>query len=95
MNLFECKYCNWTQTETKPQRYKNGSMHLRESCANCGSFVKWHKQDNSTFRQEMYSIVKDLAHAWSLEQFDVLKERAMSLLETEKTRFRTRKVDSF
>ncbi len=85
--LFACRNCDSTTTEMKPQPFKNGSIHLRETCTKCGSFVKWHKQESSSFRQRLYFVVRDLAFCESNEQFQLLKLQAAQLVEENKNRY--------
>lgn len=96
MNKFKCSYCGNHDTTTRPQTFKNGSVHMREECANCGAYVRYHKQDNSTFRQQQYTILKNLAlldERFLSPKATLLVMQARQLLEDEKTRYRSRSLN--
>jgi hypothetical protein len=36
-----CPKCGGTDTQIKEQRFRNGTTHLRETCCNCGGFIRY------------------------------------------------------
>lgn len=75
-----CANCGHDTKSMRHQQFRNGSTHIREECAKCASFVKWFKQDNTTFRQKLFKIVRDLACCESREQFSILKAQATQVV---------------
>lgn len=82
MSLFKCRNnCGCTTTVKRPQSFKDGSTHIREECAGCGSFYTWQKRGQKSFRQQAFEVVRNLAACESREQFILLKGQAQQLME--------------
>lgn len=77
----KCKNCGWSETTRKPQKFKDGSLHIREECAKCGSYVRWHKQGAKSFRQQAFELVRDLSNCTTNQQFIILKAQAIQLMQ--------------
>lgn len=75
-----CRQCGHPLTTKRAQPFKNGSTHIREECAQCGAFIKWHKQDNSTFREKLWTVVRNLSYCETQEGFLLLKAQAHQLM---------------
>lgn len=78
--MFKCKNCGSNETSKKPQQFKNGGIHIRESCEKCGSFIKWHKQEYKSFKNRTFELVQALASCNSQDEFFILKSQAQQFM---------------
>lgn len=75
-----CHKCNGTQGKLSPAVFSDQSQHIKKTCASCGAFLGWQKQNENSFKDELLYLVKDLSLATESE-FAVMKFRAVEIMK--------------